>query len=190
MPRKPEYDRDALIDLARDLFWQKGWAGTSMKDLEATLHLKPGSFYAAFGSKDNLFALALDRYSADGQARFRKLIDDLGPLEALATYPRLIIENTQAPARACMLSKSLLELQPRGHALADVANDHLLRMEDAFAAAFANAQKAGQIEPAHDPRTLARRYQSDLLGLRVSAERPNVDAAAIAEEIGQTIRAL
>ncbi|MEO1734071.1 MAG: helix-turn-helix domain-containing protein, partial [Pseudomonadota bacterium] len=61
MPRKPEYDRDDLIDRARNLFWKRGWAGTSLKDLEAELKLKPGSFYAAFGSKDALFELSLDR---------------------------------------------------------------------------------------------------------------------------------
>ncbi|MEL7079866.1 MAG: TetR/AcrR family transcriptional regulator, partial [Pseudomonadota bacterium] len=34
MPRKPAYDKNALIDRARDLFWKQGWAGTSLKDLE------------------------------------------------------------------------------------------------------------------------------------------------------------
>ncbi|MEM8803455.1 MAG: helix-turn-helix domain-containing protein, partial [Pseudomonadota bacterium] len=66
MPRKPEYDRDDLIDRARTLFWRKGWAGSSLKDLEDKLKINPGSFYAAFGSKDALFELTLDRYATDG----------------------------------------------------------------------------------------------------------------------------
>ena len=74
MPRKPSYDREDLIERARDLFWQRGWAGTSLKDLEASLKMKPGSFYAAFGSKDALFELALDRYAADGSERMLSLI--------------------------------------------------------------------------------------------------------------------
>ena len=60
MPRKPNYDRNDLINRARDLFWKRGWAGTSLKDLEGELQMKPGSFYAAFGSKDALFELALE----------------------------------------------------------------------------------------------------------------------------------
>ena len=42
---------------------------------------------------------------------------------------------------------------------------------------------AGEIGPEHDPERLAARYQSDLLGLRLSAERSDVDAAAIASDI-------
>ncbi|MEO1798291.1 MAG: hypothetical protein AAFR53_14960, partial [Pseudomonadota bacterium] len=37
--------------------------------LEAALGLKPGSFYAAFGSKNALFALTLDRYAEAGVTR-------------------------------------------------------------------------------------------------------------------------
>ena len=62
-------------------------------------------------------------------------------------------------------------------------NLHLLKMEAHFAELFQQAQSAGDINVSRDPRVLARRYQSDLLGLRVSAEREGVDAKAIAAEI-------
>ena len=183
MPRKPSFDRDALIDRARDLFWARGWAGTSLKDLEQALKLKPGSFYAAFGSKDALYALTLERYAAEGAARLRALADRLGPLAALKAQPLLVLENPDRAANACMLSKTYLELHAHHHPLAEVAAGYLAKMETLFAALFAQAQDTGEISAAHDPAALARRYQSDLLGLRLSAERPDVDAAAIAAEI-------
>jgi AcrR family transcriptional regulator len=187
MPRKPSYDREDLIRRARDMFWKQGWAGTSLKNLESTLHLKPGSFYAAFGSKDALYQLALDQYAADSTATLAALEHSHGPLGALQALPRHVIENETAPARACMLAKTLLELSPHGHPLADHANGHLTRMEHRFADLFGKAQAKGQIDTSHDPRGLARRYQSDLLGLRISAERPNYDAAATALEIAQSL---
>lgn len=190
MPRKPNYDRDELIERARDLFWQRGWAGTSLKDLEAALQMKPGSFYAAFGSKDALFALAMEKYAADGLERLKALAGEHGPLKALQHFPEMVVENAAAPAKACMLSKTLLELHAHGHPLAENANLHLLRMEAQFAELFLQAQSAGDIDGAHDPEMLARRYQSDLLGLRVSAERKGVDARAIAREIASGLMAL
>jgi AcrR family transcriptional regulator len=183
MPRKPNYDRDDLIERARDLFWKRGWAGTSLKDLEAVLQMKPGSFYAAFGSKDSLFALAMEKYASDGRARLRALAEEQGPLKALQQFPAMVVENEAAPAKACMLSKTLLELQAHDHPLANDANQHLLKMETQFANLFRQAQSAGDIDRSHDPEVLARRYQSDLLGLRVSAERDGIDAKAIAKEI-------
>lgn len=183
MPRKPNYDRNELIERARDLFWKRGWAGTSLKDLEAGLQMKPGSFYAAFGSKDALFALAMERYASDGRERLKALAQKHGPIKALQQFPEMVVENDAVPAKACMLSKTLLELHAHDHPLADDANKHLLKMEAQFAELFRQAQTEGDIDPSHDPRVLARRYQSDLLGLRVSAERDGVDAKAIAAEI-------
>lgn len=190
MPRKPNYDRDELIERARDLFWKRGWAGTSLKDLEAVLQMKPGSFYAAFGSKEALFVLAMEKYAADGQERLKALSHAHGPIKALQYLPKMVVEGDAAPAKACMLSKTLLELNAHGHPLAQDANLHLLKMEAQFAELFQQAQLLGDIDHTHDPQVLARRYQSDLLGLRVSAERDGVDAMAIAEEIAGGLSAL
>jgi AcrR family transcriptional regulator len=190
MPRRPNYDRDDLIERARDLFWQRGWAGTSLKDLEAVLQMKPGSFYAAFGSKDALFELAMGKYAADGLHRLEELAAEFGPIGALQRFPEMAISNDEAPAKACMLSKTLLELHSHNHPLAQKANLHLLKMEAQFAALFAQAQASGKIGAAHEPKVLARRYQSDLLGLRVSAERDGVDCKAIAAEISNSLNRL
>lgn len=190
MPRKPAYDRDVLIDRALDLFWQRGWAGTSMKDLEAALDLRPGSFYVAFGSKDALYALALDRYAQDGAARLAGLAETHGPIEALKTYVLWIAVEGEAAGRACMLGKTLLELGPQGNALATRASDHLARAEERFATLFEAARENGQLDPHRDPARLARRFQSDLLGLRLSTERPDVDARALATQITEDLDAL
>ncbi|WP_170440211.1 TetR/AcrR family transcriptional regulator [Ruegeria arenilitoris] len=183
MPRKPAYDRDALIAQARDLFWRQGWAGTSLKNLERALKLKPGSFYAAFGSKDALYALTLERYADEGVARLEALAEELGPLGALKTQPRLVVEAANAPAKACMLAKTYAELSAKDHDLAQLAATHLSRMKGCFADLFRQAQAQGQIGADHDPERLAARYQSDLLGLRLSAERGDVDARQIAADI-------
>ncbi len=183
MPRKPSYDRDALIAQARDIFWRHGWAGTSLKDLERELKLKPGSFYAAFGSKDALYALALERYTQEGVANMKALAQELGPLGALKVQPRRVIEASELPTKACMLAKTYAELQAKDHDLADQAQSHMADMKACFANLFRRAQKAGEIAPSHDPDRLAARYQSDLLGLRLSAERDDVNAAEIAEDI-------
>ncbi|MBY6136635.1 TetR/AcrR family transcriptional regulator [Nocardioides marinus] len=190
MPRKPKHDRNDLIERARNLFWQRGWAGTSLKDLEACLDMKPGSFYAAFGSKDALFELTLDKYAADGADRLHALKQEFGPIGALQRFPVLAISSAEAPAKACMLSKTLLELHAHKHPLAAKANSHLLKMEQHFCELFREAQQAGEIAAHHDPEALARRYQSDLLGLRVSAEREGVDAEAIAQEIANSLTRL
>ncbi|WP_298850966.1 TetR/AcrR family transcriptional regulator [uncultured Ruegeria sp.] len=187
MPRKPAYDREALIAKARDIFWRQGWAGTSLKDLERELKLKPGSFYAAFGSKDALYALTLESYANEGVARIKALAENLGPKEALKAQPRLVIEAIENPTKACMLAKTYAELQAKDHELADQAARHMAEMKACFAELFRSAQDAGDIRSEHDPDRLAARYQSDILGLRLSAERKDVNALEIAADIASDI---
>lgn len=190
MPRKPGFDRNDLIDRARDIFWAQGWAGTSLKVLEHRLKLKPGSFYAAFGSKDALYELALERYAEDGRQRLEALADAVGPLDALKAHPRRMVEPGTSAAKACMLAKTYLELHRHDHPLANRADQLLNEMETLFADLFRRAQQNGCIAETHDPASLARRYQSDLLGLRVTAERSPSAAEAIADEIADGLSRL
>lgn len=190
MPPKPAYDRDALIKRARDLFWSKGWAGTSMKDLQDELDLRPGSFYAAFGSKDALYALTLDRYGEDAANLLAELEDAHGPLGALRANMMAFADPTSRPAAACYLVRSLSELGSRATPLAEQAGALLDQAEGRFADLFTRARDAGEIAPGHDPRRLARRYQAQLTGLRAAAGRNPADAAELARDFVADLDAL
>ena len=55
---------------------------------------------------------------------------------------------------------------------------------------FGKAQAREQIGAAHNPDSLARRYMSDLLGMRISAERSSSGASATAYEIEKSLSRL
>src|SRR5580658_2523193 len=54
--------RDRLINSARYLFWDRGFAGTSMADLLAHAQVNSGSFYHFFESKEALLRDVLEGY--------------------------------------------------------------------------------------------------------------------------------
>src|SRR6202035_4402739 len=54
--------RDRLIESARYLFWERGFAGTSMTDLLGHAEVNSGSFYHFFESKEALLRAVLDTY--------------------------------------------------------------------------------------------------------------------------------
>jgi TetR/AcrR family transcriptional repressor of nem operon len=54
--------RDRLINSARYLFWERGYAGTSMADLLAHSDVNSGSFYHFFESKEALLREVLEGY--------------------------------------------------------------------------------------------------------------------------------
>jgi len=62
MPRNARHDPDTTVRRAAHLFWERGYHACSLKQLETALDMRPGSIYAAFGSKEALFRSALMAY--------------------------------------------------------------------------------------------------------------------------------
>lgn len=57
-PRK--FDKDAVLGLIVKIFWEKGYAGTSLEDLSTATALSRPSLYAAYGNKLSMYLMALE----------------------------------------------------------------------------------------------------------------------------------
>lgn len=195
MARQPSFDRDDILKKAMELFWSKGFQGTSLKDLETVLDLRPGSIYAAFGSKEALFAETLDLYSRESGRQLRETLDAApSPLAGLASHMRRLgcIVADEPPSRACMLVKTLLELPENDRKLRQVTEDLIKDAEAVFRGAFQASKDAGEIDENADPDILAARLQSEIFGLRAYAQRAGSDRLVprLAEGIAREIEAL
>src|ERR1700712_2532842 len=67
-PAKPRgrplsFDRDAVLEQAMHVFWERGYEAASIADLTSAMGITPPSLYAAFGDKAKLFLEAIERYS-------------------------------------------------------------------------------------------------------------------------------
>jgi TetR/AcrR family transcriptional repressor of nem operon len=62
MSKPNKSTRDRLIESARFLFWERGFAGTSMSELLAHAEVNSGSFYHFFDSKEALLRAVLEGY--------------------------------------------------------------------------------------------------------------------------------
>jgi len=190
MPRTAVHSREESLEKALHLFWRQGYGATSLKDIEHALDMRPGSIYATFGSKEDLFREALDRYAERSMAELERVIAaDPSPLGGLVAYVRLLggLRDRDETCQACMLVKSLLEFGQREQAAARRVEDLLVRMEQRFAERLAEARAAGEIAPHLDPKRLARRLQADVVGLRTVAQRDIDDRAVrdLAEDIAR-----
>lgn len=195
MARAANYDRDAALEAAMTLFWRKGYHATSLKDLEAALTMKPGSIYAAFDSKENLYLLTLKRYFERSRAGFRAVMAKAeSPLAALAGHIRSYAElpAEDAARQACMLTRTLVDTRSTDPKIAAVTQDYLDEMAGEFAAAFAAARDKGEIAADADPERLARRYQANVTALRVELHRgaPQQAIRDLAEDMAAEVEAL
>ena len=62
MPWVKNFDTDRVLAKAMHRFWRQGYEATSMQDLVDCMGINRGSIYATFGSKRDLFVLALKAY--------------------------------------------------------------------------------------------------------------------------------
>jgi len=195
MARAAIHNRQDSLERALNVFWQKGFHATSLKDLENALDMRPGSIYATFGSKDGLFQESLERYARLALAELERTLNACdSPLAGLSAYLRQLggLRDQDLPSRACMLVKSLLELGQREQVARRKAEDLLAGMEEYFIARFVAAQEIGELDRGLDPVRLGRRLQAEVMGLRAFAQR-DVDSAAVhalAEDMALSVEAL
>ena len=104
MPRATLHNRQDSLERALQLFWRKGFHATSLKDLEKALDMRPGSIYAAFGSKDALFQESLERYARMALRELQRTLSGYdSPLLGLAAYLRQLgkLSEQELSCRAC-----------------------------------------------------------------------------------------
>jgi AcrR family transcriptional regulator len=108
--------RERLIESARYLFWERGYAGTSMADLLAHAEINSGSFYHFFESKEVLLRAVLEMYLGalrpmvvdPAFARTPEPVDRIFAI--LAGYRERILQ-TQC-TYGCPLGRLALEIDP------------------------------------------------------------------------------
>ncbi len=178
-----KYDRTQLLDRAIELFRRQGFNGTSTAELVAELGVNRKSMYAEFGSKQDLFEAALERYSA------HHLTAVLAPVEAADAGVDAIraafdgyasASDGWAQGRGCLLCNTAVErgaLDPgaRRHVAA-----YLDRLTTAFRHALGNARRAGEIAEDADIDELAAYFTTALIGVAacIRAEAPPAQVKA------------
>jgi AcrR family transcriptional regulator len=179
MSKKTKFDREQIIDKAKDLYWEKGFHATSMRNLQNVVDMHPGSIYTIFGSKEALFKATLVRYTELGLAQLALCREESAtPVEALTVFVKNLVLKSQqdAPNCMCMLAKTVAELTSEHGDLLAEAKHSLTTMEEEFAKIIREAQDLGEIDKDKDAKHLARHVQVQISGLRIYAKANDGDA--------------
>src|SRR5690349_5289272 len=135
--RPRAFDPETALNQARDVFWDAGFAASSLDELSEAMQLNRPSVYGAFGDKEALYLQALGRYRDDGAAAMRDALDPERPLKdgvrkvyagALALY----FANKPAP-RGCFLIGTAATESVRNPMVRDLLGECLLLFDVPFA---------------------------------------------------------
>ena len=159
MARPRKFDETDVVAAARDEFWSRGYAATSVDDLTAVTGLGKGSLYGAFGDKHGLFLLALDDYIGTALDGVRSQLRD----PAHSAYARLT-RHIRAQARAvaadkarrgCMMAKSAAELSATDEAVERAVEHAYAEWHAELVDCIKEAQRDDAIDKKQNPQALA-----------------------------------
>jgi TetR/AcrR family transcriptional regulator, transcriptional repressor for nem operon len=170
MGRHKEFDPDAALAAALELFWAGGYEATSMADLESRLGVGRGSIYATFGSKHELYLAALRRYTRTKGPTELAAMSQPGPvLPAVRALVRRYAEEASRSTspRGCFVVNAATERLPSDREVAGLVEASWTELETALHAGLLRARAQGELGADRDPRALARLLLVVLQGLRV-----------------------
>lgn len=193
MARTKEFDPDAALQSALELFWRRGYEATSIADLVEHLGIGRASIYATFGNKHELYLKALDRYA---EGRDAVLLAELSqPGDALPAV-RAVVRRFAAEAvaddvrlKGCLVTNTAVELAPHETAPARRVESSWDHFETLLHSALVRAQAQGELTEGRDPRALARMVLVLLQGVRVVGKASG-DTARVRDAVEQALSLL
>jgi TetR/AcrR family transcriptional repressor of nem operon len=170
MARPREFDPDAALEEAMNVFWSRGYEQSSVDDLCRATGLNRSSLYACFGDKRTLLRRSLIRYADHSVGRLRAMLNPALPVRAgIGAWLRYLIDNILAgPGQdGCFIGNCAIELARHDRrARADVRTS-LERIETLLAQALERAKGRGELGPDSDVTALARFFMAGFQGLRL-----------------------
>jgi TetR/AcrR family transcriptional repressor of nem operon len=185
MARTKEFDPDAVLQRALELFWERGYDATSMADLVEHLGIARASIYGTYGGKHELYVKALECYLRTRHPDPVELLSQPGPVlpAVRALVEAYAQESMGDQRRGCMVVNAAVELGPQDTQVARLVESTWDQLETALTAALTRARAQGELAAGRDPRASARFLLVVLQGIRVLGRvHPNRDRLRDAAE--------
>ncbi len=166
--RTAEFDREYVLSSAMNEFIARGYNKTSMQDLKRATGLHPGSIYCAFENKRGLLVAALNHYGVTKSQLFEQFFVGSKPiLQGFEAYLHDIIEFKQCSEnKACLLQKSLSELEQQDEEVEQLIRDMLEQWKVSIATKLELAKQNGEIAHNTDCHLLSDFVVMNIYGLR------------------------
>ena len=176
--RKPRgrplsFDRDAALETAMHVFWERGYEAASISDLTSAMGITPPSLYTAFGDKEQLFLEAIERYALGyGSAGARALIEEPSARGAIERWLTEAANELTQPChpKGCMVVMAATNCSAAAERVQDAL---LLRRTEAIASVGRRIQggiDGGELPADTDAKNLANFYATIYQGMSMQAK--------------------
>lgn len=172
MVRRREFDKEIALDHAMEIFWEKGYAATSISDLTMAMGIQRPSLYATFGDKEQLFEAALRKYTNFHATHIRKVLQDIVSVKEAFNqlFDGLIEEeykDQEKVSKGCFCINTIVELAPHDEKFEIITREHEMYLSVIFQETLLKGVKSGELESSLDVKALAQTLVLTLIGVTV-----------------------
>lgn len=186
MPDIKHFNPDIVLDDAIQVFWRQGLPTTGIQALVTATGVSRSSLYATFGSKDGLYAAALDRYIAQHSTpAFAALSSASSGLTAIEEFFSGLIEvRCSGPVAGwgCMVTNAYAGPECGDPGIRTLLEEHHTTLEAAMRAALATAHDLGQLPQDSDLDASAAVLATLAYGVNLRS-RAGADAQALTDTV-------
>jgi TetR/AcrR family transcriptional regulator, transcriptional repressor for nem operon len=170
--RTKAFDPDTALLAARDAFWEFGYEALSTTDLCDQMNIARQSLYDTFGSKRELFLLALTQYRDETFERARSLLSEpTSAVTAIDSFLRGICASSKKQrSLGCLLLNSVSELGPADTQVVALASGNQQRVLALLTDVVRHGVFAGELDTNLDPSETAQHVLTTYYGTRVMAK--------------------
>jgi AcrR family transcriptional regulator len=171
--RPRTFDPDTALRQALEVFWERGYEGTSLNDLAQAMGIASASIYACFGSKEDLFRKVMAHYGATaGEPPRRALREE--PTARAAVHAMLRATADQVTGshtpHYCMLVLAAPTGAVENEAVREFLADRRRRQHTTIRDRLARGVADGDLTaPAGGLDAVARYYATVVQGMSVQA---------------------
>ena len=182
--RPREFDLDAALDRAAHVFWSLGYEGARLDDLTGAMGISRPSLYAAFGDKENIFRLAVERYGAVELGYFAETLAQTTAFDLASHYLHSVARQTTQPDKphGCLQIQGGMAGGSDERRTAQFLAEQRRKGEALMADRFRQFIDHGDLPATENPESLAKYILATGSGLAVQAAdgatREDLDAVA------------
>lgn len=162
---------DNALDKALQVFWKKGYEGTSLTDLTEAMGINRPSLYSAYGNKENLFLKVLDRYAEVYGAFIKAAIEQptvRGVAESLLFFAAENYANDDQP-RGCLGIQGALSCSEEAECVKKQLISRRLMTQRLIRDRFAKGQADGDLSKDADVDVLSGFLWTVIQGMSVQS---------------------
>jgi TetR/AcrR family transcriptional regulator, transcriptional repressor for nem operon len=169
--RLKQFNVNEVLSKAVQVFWRKGYDGTSLNDLTDEMGIQRASLYDTFESKEQLYLEALADYQRHGlELVGETLRSGETPTESLTRFLYTAVPSDESLRRGCFCVNSAVEVAPHHEGVATQLREHNRRVVESVAPYVASGQAKGEIRLNISPLDAATFLLTCLSGLHVLAK--------------------